>query len=212
MKSTFRILAFILFCSVAQNSHAQSEELKTLSEWMAGSYSSEAQHLKDTANYFDIRLQIIPIWNDRKDGFWFYVEQAVASYIDQPYRQRVYHLKENDKGKFESVVYTLSNPLRFTHKPEEVEKLSTDSLSEKEGCSVFLSRKDKDSFSGGTDGKKCPSDRKGAAYATSEVSITANELISWDRGYNDKDEQVWGAEKGGYHFVKISKLNSIEKK
>ena len=51
----------------------------------------------------------------------------------------------------------------------------------------------------------CPSDRKGAAYATSEVTITENELISWDRGYNDKDEQVWGAEKGGYHFLKIRK-------
>ncbi|MBK7852430.1 MAG: hypothetical protein IPJ66_15190 [Bacteroidetes bacterium] len=43
-------------------------------------------------------------------------------------------------------------------------------------------------------------------------TITANELISWDRGYNDKDEQVWGAEKGGYHFIKISQINSVEKK
>ena len=56
---------------------------------MSGSYSSEQQHLKDTANYFDIRLQIIPIWKHRTDGFWFYVEQAVFAYYDQPYRQRV---------------------------------------------------------------------------------------------------------------------------
>lgn len=52
-------------------------------------------------------------------------------------------------------------------------------------------------------GKQCPSDRKGAAYATSEVTITPERLLSWDRGYNEKDEQVWGAEKGGYEFVKL---------
>jgi hypothetical protein len=27
-------------------------------------------------------------------------------------------------------------------------------------------------------------------------------MISWDRGYNDAGEQVWGAEKGGYIFLK----------
>lgn len=134
-------LCLILFLSSSNTVHAQSTELKSLAQWMEGSYSSQNQHLKDTANYFDIRLQIIPIWKDKKDGYWFYVEQAVADYIDKPYRQRVYHLKENEKGVFESVVLTLKDPLRFTHKPEEIEKLITDSLTEKEGCSVILSKK-----------------------------------------------------------------------
>lgn len=200
-RATFFFILLTALCT-ARKASAQSDELKLLARWMAGSYSSEDQHLKDTANYFDIRLQIIPIWKDRTDGFWFYVEQAVASSIDQPYRQRVYHLQEKEKGIFESIVLTMKDPLRFTHKPEEVEKLPIDSLNEKKGCSVILSRKEKDSFVGGTQGKSCPSDRKGAAYATSEVTITEGQLLSWDRGYNEKDEQVWGAEKGGYHFVK----------
>ena len=72
---------------------------------MSGSYSSEQQHLKDTANYFDIRLQIIPIWKHRTDGFWFYVEQAVFAYYDQPYRQRVDHLTVSVDGTFESKVF-----------------------------------------------------------------------------------------------------------
>ena len=85
-------LCLILFLSSSNTVHAQSTELKSLAQWMEGSYSTQNQHLKDTANYFDIRLQIIPIWKDKKDGYWFYVEQAVADYIDKPYRQRVYHL------------------------------------------------------------------------------------------------------------------------
>jgi hypothetical protein len=169
---------------------------------MAGSYSSEKQHLKDTANYFDIRLKIIPIWKDRTDGYWFYVEQAMNGYLDKPYRQRVYHLMQKE-NTFESVVLNLKDPLRFTGKPELVEKLTIDSLTEKEGCSVLLTKKRKNLFEGGTVGKNCPSDRRGATYATSEVTITKKLLHSWDRGYNEKDEQVWGAEKGGYDFDKL---------
>ena len=168
---------------------------------MAGSYNSTAQHQQDTANYFDIRLQMIPIWKDRTDGYWLYVEQAVAGYQEKPYRQRVYHVQETFPGKFESAIYTLSDPLRFAGKPEAVEKLHPDSLTEKSGCAVQLIKKG-NSFVGGTVGENCPSDRRGATYTTSEVVVKRKLLVSWDRGYNDKKEQVWGAEKGGYRFVK----------
>jgi hypothetical protein len=43
---------------------------------------------------------------------------------------------------------------------------------------------------------------RGAAYATSEVVIEPAILVSWDRGWNAAGEQVWGATKGGYEFVK----------
>jgi hypothetical protein len=43
---------------------------------------------------------------------------------------------------------------------------------------------------------------KGASYATSEVVIYSDKLISWDRGWNDEGKQVWGAQKGGYVFLK----------
>ncbi len=199
MKALFSIALFF----VINFSFAQSPELKKLTEYMAGSYSSEAQHKTDTANYFDIRLQIVRIWKNRSDGYWFYVEQAVAEYLDKPYRQRVYHLSEPVKGIFTSEVFTMNQPLRFTHQPELLEKtISSDSLITREGCAVTLTQINKKKFSGSTEGKKCPSDRSGANYATSEVTVLPRELHSWDRGYNDKDEQVWGATLGGYIFIK----------
>lgn len=196
-------LVFVLMLTFITRAGAQSPGLDQLTSWMAGSYSSQAQHLLDTANYFDIRLQMVPIWKDRKDGHWFYVEQAVADYIDKPYRQRVYRVHEPEPGVFESVIYTLQDPLRFTHHPELLEKLPVDSLTEKKGCSVVLRKQADGNYVGSTVGKQCPSDRKGASYATSEVTITPDRLLSWDRGFNDKDEHVWGAEKGGYEFIKL---------
>ncbi len=202
MKKNIFIL-LILSLIFANQSSAQSVQLKKLAKAMKGSYTSTAQHLKDTTNYFDIRLQIKPIWKKQKDGFWFYVEQAVATSIDKPYRQRVYHLIENNDGSFSSFIFTFNDPLRFTHHPKLLEKVLTiDSLQERKGCDVKLKIDEKGNYAGSTDGKSCPSDRKGASYATSDVILIPNELHSWDRGYNMQGEQVWGATEGAYIFIK----------
>ncbi|MFM8642095.1 MAG: CpcT/CpeT family chromophore lyase, partial [Phycisphaerales bacterium] len=53
------------------------DALRDAAAWLAGHYSSAAQAAED-ATYFDVRLHIVPIWPDRVDGPWFYVEQAMA--------------------------------------------------------------------------------------------------------------------------------------
>jgi len=58
-------------------------------------------------------------------------------------------------------------------------------------------------FVGGTEGKGCASDLRRATYATSEVVVKLDHLTSWDRGFDKSDRQVWGAEKGGYVFLKL---------
>lgn len=197
-KATF---IFLLLAGVSfSQQQTFSKDLIKLSEMMIGSFSSEAQSKADTS-YFDIRLQVHPIWKNRTDGLWLYVEQAMAKRIDKPYRQRVYRLSDSQAGGVESAVFTMKSPLRFAGKPEDVEKLIPDSLSQREGCSVFLQRSGK-KFIGATKEKTCPSDLKNAAYASSEVTITRKMMLSWDRGYNADGKQVWGAEKGGYRFVK----------
>jgi len=67
----------------------------------------------------------------------------------------------------------------------------------------MLQKKGAGVFSGSTVTRECASDLRGAAYATSEVEITAAALISWDRGYAADGRQVWGAVKGGYIFKKL---------
>lgn len=197
-----QFIFIISLLSISRVLSAQSDDLQLVSTWMQGIFDSHEQHVKDTANYFDIHLEIVPVWTVRKDAIWFYVEQAVAGSLDKPYRQRIYRLTEVEDGLFESKVYLLKDPLRFAQHPDLVEVLSPDSITEKEGCSVFFRKIDNRTFQGGTIGKNCPSDRKGASYATSEVLIRESLLESWDRGFDDKDEQVWGAELGGYQFVK----------
>ena len=66
---------------------------------------------------------------------------------------------------------------------------------------VYLEWRD-DHFEGGTQGEACRSTLSGASYATSEVYLNADIVRSWDRGFNDEGEQVWGAESAAYEFIR----------
>jgi len=174
---------------------------------MTGSFSSELQSLNDS-DYYHISLHMAPVWSDRKDGYWLYVEQAMASAPEKPYRQRFYQVILKDENTIESKVFTINDPLRFTgawQKPELLNNITPDSLELRTGCSILISKTAAGVYKGSTNGNSCPSNLRGAAYATSEVTINSKQMISWDRGFDTSGKQVWGAEKGGYHFDKKDK-------
>jgi hypothetical protein len=200
------IILFCIFFAVqsgyAQQMHS-NKNLNKLITMMTGSFSSGVQ-AKNDSSYFDIRLHISRIWQDRKDGIYLYVEQAMAARQDKPYRQRIYKVMALSDSTFESAVYTMKDPLRFTgawQNPAILGALSPDSLEARTGCSVFLTLNG-ESFSGSTKGNECPSDLRGAAWASSEVTLNMRGMNSWDRGFDKQGKQVWGAVKGGYQFLK----------
>ena len=181
----------------------RTRSLEALAATMAGSYSSAAQAVEDTS-YFNIELEMVRIWPKRKDGAWFYVEQAAATSKEKPYRQRVYHLQELNDSTFTSDILTIKGGevLFGAYKdPLLLEQLRMDSVEVLDGCTITLHRQG-DNYIGSTDGRKCSNAWGKATYATSEVTVLPGLMVSWDRGYNDEGEQVWGAEKGGYRFVK----------
>ena len=199
-----KALLIIIILFISDSTNAQSN-IQKLADWMAGTYSSSEQAKLDTS-YRDISLSITPIWKNKSSkDYWFYVEQAVTSMKNKPYRQRVYHLKQIGRNKFESEVYTLKCPQLCIGKPEFVDNLPDDSMDVKTGCSVYLIFNDAGYFDGSTHENDCPSELYGASYATSSVKVFQNRLESWDRGFNKDGNQVWGAEKGGYIFRKAEK-------
>lgn len=193
-------------CTTLKKSTAEKNgdrELNELVALMTGSFSSELQSKNDTS-YLNIHLVMIPIWDKRTDGRWLYVEQAVASKLDKPYRQRVYHLQHPSKDVFTSEIYTIKDALSFAGLQKDKQKrakLTFDLIELKEGCTVTL-RKQDDIYEGGTDADKCPSDLRGARYATTKIVLKKGELDSWDQGFDATGKQVWGATKGGYIFIK----------
>lgn len=182
--------------------------LDQLISYMLGSFSSADQAKADPENYRDIRLEVVRIWPDRQDGIWLYVEQAAANSLDKPYRQRVYHLTALPDGRFCSVILSLKgDPLVHAgawKAKEPLQAVKVEDLEPIKGCAVFLAFDGKGRYQGATQGHECENKWRGATYATTEVAITAAEMCSWDRGYDPKDKQIWGAEKGGYIFKKLT--------
>lgn len=196
-----KFLLLLVAIAIGLTTNAQAK-LDKLVGYMTGSFTS-AQQAKNDSDYFDISLKMTPVWETRTDAKWLYVEQAMSSKLDKPYRQRVYKVSYNKKTKtYESAVYTLPNPSRFINNPNSVNKLTPDSLTAREGCTVYLKAKGK-KFVGGTQGNACASDLKGAAYASSKVTILSDRLVSWDQGFDTAGKQVWGATKGGYIFRRV---------
>ncbi len=177
--------------------------LNSLYQLMQGSFSSEAQ-AKTDSTYYNISLHMYPIWENSADKY-LYVEQAIFTMQDKPYRQRIYKLIQNEDGTFSSVVYKLKDEKNFIGKwntPAFFDSYTSDILEEREGCAVILSYLGNQVFEGETSGDACKSTLRGASYATSKVHVEPNKIISWDQGFNDADEQVWGATKAGYEFIK----------
>ena len=204
MKYLYALLLVAIVSSCDQPySVKNDQDLQKLKGWMTGSFSSQEQSVADT-NFYDIRLHMTPIWEERDDAIWLYVEQAASWNLEKPYRQRVYRLTRSENDQIESAVYTISNPLQYTgaHQNKSLlNNLHPDSISMKDGCSIYLTL-DKNAFMGSTDNQACPSQLRGARYATSEVTIKADVLESLDRGYDGEGNQVWGSEYGAYIFRK----------
>lgn len=189
----------------------KSVNARQAAAWMTGdfdSYNQSQQH----PSYYNITLRMKRIWPTRTDGYWLYVEQAVSG--SNPYRQRVYRVGMIDETRVGSDVCEFLNTTDMQNAvgawalDDPLSDLTPDDFDLREGCTVFLTRTDADTFLGGTEGKECASDLNGATYATSEATLTADQMRSWDRGYNAADEQVWGAVAGPYIFDKKQNFDS----
>lgn len=198
------ILLGLMVCLAAPA--ADEKEPDRLAGFMIGAFSSKEQADKDR-EFFDVHLHMARAWKDRPGECWLYVEQAMATALDKPYRQRVYKLEAGAGGKLVSRVYDLpGDPLKHAgawKKDRPLAEVTPEQLIERKGCAITLTRQADGSYRGSTEGTGCESKLKGASHATSEVTITTDTLTSWDRGYDKDGKQVWGAVKGPYVFKKV---------
>ncbi len=205
MKMVKPIALILSLCFIVACQHqTQVNESKLADLWalMSGEFDSLEQS-KTNENYYHISLKMKPIWHDRLDGKWIYVEQAVGDRLDQPYRQRIYHLTQISDNRFSSAVYELPDAQAVVgayENPGLLAGLSPTDLIIRTGCAVILKQVAPQKYSGTTQEKSCLSQLRGASYATSEVIITAAGISSWDQGFDANDQQVWGATEGPYFF------------
>lgn len=201
----FLILLFVMCKSKTENDTTIEidAELEELVAVMAGSFSSSRQAKSDTL-YNDYTLRLVPIWGER-EGYWLYSEQSLSDSLEIPSKQYIYRLSRENDSLIRSDIYTFPNSDLWIGKwetPEFFDRLLLETIALRKGCEVLIQKID-DKFIGKTNGKNCPDTLHGAVYATSELEISKNRMVSWERGFNENDSLMWGSQKGGYVFDKL---------
>ena len=181
------------------------EEVASL---LAGTFDSRIQAGTDPKELRPIRLVVVLVPRSRlgEGSPVLYLEEALASRPDEPYRQRFYRVEETADGGVLSRVFEPKEPLAVSGKwrdPADLALYGRGDVVERIGCAVRL-KKTPEAWEGGTEGKNCPSALFGARYATSQVKLVPGRVESWDRGYDLEERQVWGAKEGPYVFERRS--------
>ena len=174
---------------------------KEFSSQLSGEFDSSSQATQNP-QYYDVSLSACPVEIPELGENVLYVEQALTTSQDSPYRQRVYVLElAQGVDTVQSHIFEINNPERLIGLCSSNEELQIrrDELVEKVGCTVTLNWNGI-GFQGETDIGTCPSDMNGATFATSIVETTPDSITSWDRGYSADYSQVWGAVDGAYIF------------
>ncbi len=175
---------------------------------LAGTFDSKAQAEANPDGFRAVRLVSVRVPKSRlgPDAPVLYLEQALVSTPDKPYRQRFYRIEETADGGVVSRVFEPKETLAVSGKwrdPSDLGLYGAGDVVERIGCAVRLKKTD-EGWEGSTEGTNCPSALSGARYATSRVKLSAGRIESWDRGYDLEDRQVWGAKEGPYVFERRS--------
>lgn len=181
----------------------KSTDLSSLVKNMSGTYVTSAQNMVDSS-FYEIVLHSVPIWSSKVDKY-LYVEQAIVGQENNPIKQQIYQLKKDNNGGFEIVRYNLSDNNLFKGKWNDLSffnQYDKELLVEEVGCTLYVKQHGDGSYSGSTRMDHCINNDKGAAYATTILKVREGQIMSWEQGFNADKEQVWGAEKGGYRFVR----------
>jgi hypothetical protein len=204
------LLLLITACATKSSFNTQDAELDIVFKMMQGSFNNAHQAYVDSS-YYNINLEMVPLWKESGER-WLYVEQSLSNDKENPYRARVYKLDRVDEQTIASAVYTIKNEEDFygaSQSKSLLNKLTIDQLEPREGCTVFLKKRDLRSYDGITGKKSCEIALRGAAYATSVVVLNNLQILSWERGFDKDSNQVWGSEKGAYIFNRNSLSKSL---
>ncbi len=185
------------------------DRLEQMVEWMCGSFSSE-NHADTTINKYivDVRLHMCQVWDDRNVGenvYWLYVEQAYASNLSSPYRQRLYKMMIDENGDLYDEVYSIPTPATYLHgynTPEMFDAFTEADLLIKENCNVKFTYEG-DFYSGATAGVDCHAAIPGVDYIISKSTMYPDHLTSWDLGYKTSGQWVMGPD-WPYIFDKVA--------
>lgn len=166
-------------------------DMDRLHEWLTGQFESR-RGAKESP-----RRMLARSIREDEAGHWIYVVQWRVG-DGQPERQFVYHLVNPDEGVIALDLYSVLQPPEqpTDPTPASLAAIGPGDLQRRKGCRILLST-DGLSYAGGTRGRDCPADYRGATRISIELTVRENEVREWLQGYDAEGDRLWNAEDFG---------------
>lgn len=195
----------LLASSLAAAAVFNSSNTALLSSWLPGVYESTNAKFQDED--LNVTLHILPIWQERTDGKWFYIESNIINKMTKPFRQRILQFVATPSDHIRMYTYRIPRASDFAgayFSPELLASLTPSQISIRNGCELDIKHKMTDIFVGESDHLTCISKARNDQLMTTFLSLSEYSLSYWNRGTNKNGRVVLGDEQAPMSFIKIA--------
>lgn len=167
-------------------------------ELLIGTFSNKTQAQSHPTRYAHIWVNHRLIGENR-----IYGEQAYNYLKNRPYRQFVIEVVEED-DQYRLKNYEIKDAQQFAE-CKNLDKLTDDLLTYREGCDIIMKSIGTDTYQGGTSTCECWVNWQGTkTYVQNEVILSKEDYQVVDRGLHAETHQrVWGSEWGAFKFKRM---------
>ena len=196
-----------------------SPQLIALGKYLAGEFDNKQQALAEPAWYVHLRLWKRPVPLFTEDSITLFAEQASVINLDQPYRPRIFRLRQSETNSQQlQVDYYMFKDISAVkgggRNPDLLQKITTEQIEFLPNCSLNIRVEELatgycfETFP--IHDRPCTFTYKNNTYQVSlGFKITEKELQTYDKGIDRQTGQaIWGTLMGAYRFIKLQDFSS----
>ncbi|QZZ21119.1 chromophore lyase CpcT/CpeT [Leptothermofonsia sichuanensis E412] len=183
--------------------------LLTLAHYLAGEFDNREQAIASPVWFVHLRLWQRPVPLFTEDSLTLFAEQANVLQPEQPYRQRLLRLSQNNlQGALQVQYYAFKDPHTVRGagaKPDILQSLTPDQIELLPGCVLNIEQPQSFVFvAAPLPETPCYFRYNGEVRQVSlGFEARPGELISYDKGIDpETGTAIWGALMGPYRFTK----------
>lgn len=168
---------------------AKYAELSQLRDMLTGDFRS-MEKAQVGRQYDYVVVQSRPIWQDRSDGYWLYLEQFAAADDKLPAVQTVLHIYVSNNRELVCETYILTDPSAFanaTRHQSQLLKLSYAGLKKSDACPLYFQQMGNAVFNGKIPEATCAVQVQGQARFW--LALAQNEITVSNPNVNLSDGQ-----------------------
>lgn len=173
---------FALFYQAPVFAVFSSENTSTLENWLIGTYQSKLTQIQ--GQDVKINLQILPIWSDRVDGEWLYLEGQVAGNDGKPFHQRIVQLVESFNGVIRFYNYTIPRASDFQgayFNPAILASLTPSQLTLNTRCEFIIVPEGKSEFVGKIGNEGCHKSKTGMVFTSKSFTVSKSNITLFNQ-------------------------------